>query len=217
MRNLFAKLVYIASLPLAFLWNARVSAFADSVSNMVYSAIIRHRLKGAKNLRVIGSPLIMNGAKYILVGDNVEICRLARIDAVTYYPHARQRFEPQLKIGNNVVIQISCHIGCINRVEIGDYTTMGARTYITDHTHGTTELEDLKLPPRHRKLYSKGPVIIGTHVAIGEGCMIMPGVTIGDHSVIGANSVVTKDIPPYCVAVGNPARVIRNLLEQENK
>ena len=91
---------------------------------------------------------------------------------------------------------------------------MGARTYITDHTHGTVELEDLKLPPRHRKLYSKGPVIIGKYVSIGEGSAIMPGVTIGDHVVIGANSVVTKDIPPYSVACGNPARVIRNQLEK---
>ncbi|MBR5476838.1 MAG: acyltransferase [Bacteroidaceae bacterium] len=138
---------------------------------------------------------------------------MARIDAIEYYPNTGQRFTPVLSLANNVVVQISCHIGCINRVEIGEYTTMGARTYITDHTHGTVEREDLLLPPRHRNLYSKGPVKIGKYVSIGEGCIILPGVTIGDHSVIGANAVVTKDIPPYSVAVGNPAKVVKQVLE----
>lgn len=203
------------SLPLAFVWNARVSAFVSRMTNFVYSVIIGYRLQGAKNLRVVGYPLIMSGAKHIKVGDNVEISRLARIDAITHYWYTGQCFEPVLKIGNNAVIQISCHIGCINRIEIGDYTSIGARTYITDHTHGTIELSDLEKAPRKRALYSKGPVIIGKCVSIGEGCAIMPGVTIGDHSVIGANAVITKDIPPYSVAVGNPAKVIRNLLENK--
>ncbi|MBO7271817.1 MAG: acyltransferase [Bacteroidaceae bacterium] len=180
---------------------------------MFHSKIIQSRFKGAKNLRVWGRPVMITGSKYISVGENVEFCRLARIDAISYYPNTGQHFEPVLKIANNVVVQVSCHIGCINRVEIGEYTTMGARTYITDHTHGTVEPDDLKLPPRHRKLYSKGPVIIGKYVAIGEGCIILPGVTIGDHSVIGANAVVTKDVPPYSVVAGNPAKVIKQVVE----
>ena len=193
--------------------NARVSAWVNAFLDIVYSKIIASRLQGARNLRVFGRPVMITGGKHIIAGDNVEICRMARIDAITYYPNTGQRFEPVLKLANNVVVQVSCHIGCINRVEIGEYTTMGARTYITDHTHGTVEPEDLKLPPRHRKLYSKGPVKIGKYVAIGEGCIILPGVTVGDHSVIGANAVVTKDVPPYSVVAGNPAKVIKQVIE----
>ena len=215
MKSLLIKLIYILSLPLALVWNAKVSAFVSRITSLVYSVIIGYRLQGAKNLRVIVYPLMMSGAKHIIVGDNVEIGRFARIDAITHYSHTKQCFEPVFKIGNNVVIRKFCHIGCINRVEIGDYTSIGARTYITDHTHGTVELSDLEKAPRKRALYSKGPVIIGKCVSIGEGCAIMPGVTIGDHSVIGANAVVTKDVPPYSVAVGNPAKVIRNLLENK--
>ena len=214
MKKILSAIISIIAFPIALIWNERIAAWGRAIGVMLHSKILQFRFKGARNLHVWGRPVMLTGTKYMRVGDNVEICRLARIDAINYYPNTGQHFEPVLRIANNVVIQVSCHIGCINRVEIGEYTTMGARTYITDHTHGTVELEDLKLPPRHRKLYSKGPVIIGKYVSIGEGCAIMPGVTIGDHVVIGANSVVTKDIPPYSVACGNPARVIRNQLEK---
>ena len=214
MKQFFGKLIRVISLPMAFIWNAKVSAMFNSVVNRIYSCIMERRFSGAKRLRVFGRPIMVTGGRFIKVGKNVEICRYARIDAISSFPNTGQKFVPQLELGDNVVIQISCHIGCINKVKIGDYTTIGARTYITDHTHGTVELEDLKLPPRHRKLYSKGPVIIGKYVSIGEGCAIMRGVTIGDNVVIGANSVVTKDIPSYSVACGNPARVIRNQVDK---
>ena len=64
-------------------------------------------------------------------------------------------------------------------------------------------------PPRSRTIYSKGPVIIGENVWIGENVCILPGVTIGKGTVIGAGAVVTKDIPPFSVAGGNPARIIK--------
>ena len=213
MKKLISFLVNIISYPLAFIFNAKISVTINAFVDYIYSKIVASRLQGAKNLRIYGRPVMITGGKHIFAGDNVEICRLARIDAITYYPNTEQRFEPVLKLANNVVVQVSCHIGCINRVEIGEYTTMGARTYITDHTHGTVEPSDLKLPPRHRKLYSKGPVKIGKYVAIGEGCIILPGVTIGDHSVIGANAVVTRDVPPYSVVAGNPAKVIKQVIE----
>ena len=213
MKKIIAALVEIISYPLALIFNAKISVMANAFIDYVYSKIVASRLQGAKNLRIYGRPVMITGGKHIVAGDNVEICRLARIDAITYYPNTQQRFEPVLKLDNNVVVQMSCHIGCINRVEIGEYTTMGARTYITDHTHGTVEPDDLKIPPRHRKLYSKGPVKIGKYVAIGEGCIILPGVTIGDHSVIGANAVVTRDVPPYSVVAGNPAKVIKQVIE----
>ena len=215
MKRFLLKIIDVFSIPLACIWNAKVSFAINSLLNRIYYCIIGRRFNGAKGLKVYGHPVMITGAKHIKVGENVTICRMARIDAVTHYPNTGQVFTPDLEIGDNAVIQVSCHIGCINKVRIGKYTTIAARTLVTDHTHGTVEANDLELPPRHRDLYSKGPVIIGDYVMIGEGCAIMPGVTIGDHAVIGANSVVTKDIPPFCVAAGNPAKVIRNMLEQK--
>lgn len=215
MKKVVCRIINLLVFPFAFIWNAKVSAYFDVICNIVYSSFIRHRFCRAKNLQVIGRPLHIMGGKNIEVGDNVQMFRYTRIEAVTSWQIAGQTFNPKIKIGDNAVINSFCHIGCLDNVEIGNYSVIGARTYITDHTHGTVEMNDLLLPPRHRKLFSKGPVVIGKYVLIGEGCAIMPGVTIGDHAVIGANSVVTKDIPPYCVAAGNPAKVIKNMSENK--
>ena len=80
-----------------------------------------------------------------------------------------------------------------------------------DHDHGKIEVTDLGLPPNKRKLYSKGPVIIGDNVWIGEGVCILSNITIGQNSIIAAGSVVTKSIPSNSVAAGNPARVLKIL------
>jgi maltose O-acetyltransferase len=66
---------------------------------------------------------------------------------------------------------------------------------------------------RHWELPKSEPVIIEDHVWIGSKTVILPGVRIGSHAVIGAGSIVTKDVPPRCVAAGNPARVLRHLTE----
>lgn len=80
---------------------------------------------------------------------------------------------------------------------------------ITDNSHGNTDIDNLKLKPIDRKIFSKGPVIIGNNVWIGDKATILPNVTIGDGAVIAANAVVTKDVPAYCVAAGNPAKIIK--------
>lgn len=66
----------------------------------------------------------------------------------------------------------------------------------------------MHIQPTQRKLYSKGPVVIGNNVWIGDKVTILPGITISDGAVIGANAVVNKDIPPYSLAVGNPIKIV---------
>ena len=82
-------------------------------------------------------------------------------------------------------------------------TTMPALEFILDNNE-----HDLK---QHNVLPPSAPVTIGDHVWICSRVLILPGISIGDHSVIGAGSVVTKNIPPRCVAMGNPARVVREV------
>lgn len=153
----------------------------------------------------------IEGSKYISVGANVRTKPRLRIAAIDQ--HNGLRFNPTINIGNGVSINYDVHIACIDKIEIGDGTLLGSKIFITDHFHGDTSIESLRVPPSKRLLTSKGPVVIGKNVWIGEGVAIMPGVTIGDNSIIGANSVVTSEIPDFSVAVGAPARVIKRLKE----
>lgn len=179
----------------------------------LYSAYIRHQFRQCGELKLGSTQLHLFGLRYMEFGDQVEMHFNARVQCIDYFQPTDQHFKPRLILHDHVVVQAMCHIGCIDRVEIGEWSTMGARCYITDHTHGGTSREELLLPPRKRPLVSRGPVKIGKYVHLGEGVCVMPGVTIGDYSVIGAGAVVTRDIPPFCVAVGSPAKVIKQITQ----
>ncbi len=95
-------------------------------------------------------------------------------------------------------------------VTIGDYVLLGPNVTLTSATHN----QDWRIRYADDISDIEGaPIVIEDHVWIGANVVVMPGVTIGKHSIIGAGSVVTKDIPPDCVAVGVPARVIKKLTE----
>ena len=209
-RLIFKPIIMLASLWGRLLSERLILVWKD-LRNKCYAAYLRHFFIGAEELIINGSPVHVLGGRHIRIGHRVTLGAWVRLEAVYRWDNCSQEFTPQIVLGDNVVIAPFTRIGCINRVEIGDWTTTGQRVYITDHTHGDVSYEQLNLPPRHRPLYSKGPVIIGAYVHIGEGSCIMPGVTIGDHSVIGAGSIVTHDIPPYSVAAGNPARVLKTV------
>lgn len=105
-----------------------------------------------------------------------------------------------------------CHISAINKVLIGNNVLMASFVYISDHSHGNVnDMDGVVEHPLERPLYSKGPIIIEDDVWLDEKVSVMPGVHIGRGAIIGANSVVTKDIPAYAVAVGAPAKVIKML------
>lgn len=145
--------------------------------------------------------------QYIEIGDNFLAGYRFRIEAWDIY--GEDKFNPKIKIGNNVVFNTDIHIGCINSISIGDNCLFGSRIYITDHHHGDPTLEMIKLAPAYRPLISKGPVVIKNNVWVGEGVAIMPNVTIGENSIIATNAVVTKDVPNNCVVAGVPAKIIK--------
>lgn len=106
-------------------------------------------------------------------------------------------------IGKNVMINYDCIILDVCPVKIGDYTMIGPGTHIYTACHSLNAKE------RREFLEWGKPVTIGDNVWIGGHCTILPGVTIGDNTVIGAGSVVTKDIPAHVIAAGNPCHIIR--------
>ena len=122
---------------------------------------------------------------------------------------------PMIKIGDNCAIGAYNHITCINKIVIGDGFLSGKWVTITDNSHGDTDFSSLKIGPTKRPLVSKGPVIIENNVWIGDKATILPGVTIGEGSVVAANAVVTKDVPPFSVVAGVPARIVNNHSKDE--
>jgi acetyltransferase-like isoleucine patch superfamily enzyme len=121
------------------------------------------------------------------------------------------RFNPQIIIGDNCSIGEYCHITAINKIVIGNGVLTGRWVTITDNSHGSLLLDESDIQPLKRKLQSKGPVVIEDNVWIGDKVTILPDVHIGYGSIIGANAVVTKDVPANCVVGGNPAKIIKNI------
>ncbi len=110
-------------------------------------------------------------------------------------------------IGNNSIIGIGSVV--IGPVEIGNNVMLAQNIVVSGLNHG---YEDINVPPSKQKEIRK-KITISDDVWIGANSVITAGVTIGKHVVIGAGSIVTKDIPDYCVAVGNPARIIKKYSE----
>ncbi|AGF58304.1 acetyltransferase-like isoleucine patch superfamily enzyme [Clostridium saccharoperbutylacetonicum] len=177
----------------------------------LYTKLIKKQFKKCGRNIIIEYPAFIAGGDKISIGNNVILHRNARIETLDAFQN--QRFKPHLVIGNDVRINPYCHIGCVNKIIIGNDVLIASNVLIIDHFHGTSEYKQLKIPPRSRKLYCKGPIIIKDNVWIGENVSILPGVTIGKNAIIGANSVVTKDVPENSIVGGNPARVIKILKE----
>lgn len=120
-----------------------------------------------------------------------------------------------IEIGSNVFINARSHITSSSSIFLGDDVLIGSDVLISDNNHGKSDsYQELMIPPRQRKLSSKGVVVIEKNVWIGDKVIVLGNVKIGQGSVIGAGSVVTKDIPSFSVAVGNPARVIKKFEEK---
>ena len=170
------------------------------------------KLKDLKNLGrgiVTCRKLQLLGPENISIGDKCWFGPGCRIEAWTKYGNST--FNPEIFIGTDVRINSTCHIGAINRVHIGNNCLLGSHVTIIDHSHGKNTYEELTIHPSDRELFSKGEIVIGEFCWICENVVILPGVHIGSGTTIGANAVVTHDIPGNCVAAGNPAKVVRKI------
>ncbi|MDR2040467.1 MAG: sugar O-acetyltransferase [Bacteroidales bacterium] len=126
----------------------------------------------------------------------------------------RCEYGKNIFIGDKVIINMNCTFVDNNRIDIGNNVLIASNVQIYTATH-STKAEERTMPD-----WNQGkaicntfalPVRIEDNVWIGGGAVILPGVTIGENSVVGAGSVVTRSIPKNCVAVGNPCRVIRRM------
>lgn len=194
---------------ISLVYSENSKKYTKRIKDHLYSKIAMNWFKQTGPHVRICPPLFLNGGKYITIGNNFSILKGGRIEAIDRY--GNEIFNPDIIIGDNVVINSDCHIAAINKIKIGNNVVMASRVYISDHSHGKLTTEDLQIPVAERPLFSKGNIYIEDNVWIREGVAILPNVRIGENSVIGANSVVTKDIPANSIAAGVPCRVLKTV------
>jgi acetyltransferase-like isoleucine patch superfamily enzyme len=178
------------------------------------------------------------------IPENVELQGKAYLETTYSFLHYRSEAAPGVRIGHGATVYLGtmfdvglrgrvdigkfalvngAWIICDAQVEIGDYALLSWNVVLMD-----TYRVPLKPQERRRLVKTANPLRNGTHASskparpvrigrnvwVGFDCCILPGVTIGEGSVIGARSVVTQDVPPYTIAAGNPARIIRRLAKK---
>jgi acetyltransferase-like isoleucine patch superfamily enzyme len=114
--------------------------------------------------------------------------------------------EARVRIGEGTLLNIAVMVAAVQLVEIGSHCMLANGCFVTDANH---RFDDPGTPITWQGFDSKGPTRIGDNVWLGAHAVVTSGVTIGERCVIGANSVVTQDIPPFSIAAGVPAKVLR--------
>lgn len=162
--------------------------------------------------RVIGKPntylpLLLNGKGKIQFGKHVQIgVSAAHYTYSTYNYILSMDEESEVIFGDNVVMANGASVQAVTKITIGNDVMIGINCMLVD-----TDGHDLNPEKRHTGDVKSAPITIGDNVIIYYNSVVFKGVTIGENSVIGACSIVTKDIPPNVFAAGNPAKVIRSL------
>lgn len=175
-----------------------------SIRLLLDIAHTRFRFAGA---RLVRRPAYVRGRAHIRLGHGFTAGVGLRLDAFPSIKHG-----VCIEIGNNVQLNDYVHIAAVESVKIGNGVLVASKVFITDHNHGhyagDAGQDSPGVPPAERPLDSRG-VQIDDNVWLGEFVVILPGVKIGAGTIVGAMSVVTGALPPYCIAVGAPARVIK--------
>lgn len=152
-------------------------------------------------------PLLMTGKGRITFGKNVQMGVVSAPNFYTNYSYLEVREDySEITIGDNVAISNSFSVECYSKVVVENNVLIGDKCSIMDNDGHVLEADNRNVGiPKYKE------VRICRNVFLGSNVIILKGVTIGENSVIGNGSVVTKDIPKNVIAAGNPAKVIRSL------
>ncbi len=168
-----------------------------------------------KNIKICSPRRIIN-PEYMFLGDNIQLGPGSLLIAITHYPpiswkhpekhQFTQKFTPKIIIGNRVTSTADLQIAAMSEITIEDDVMFASNINITDGLHG---YENANEPYKYQKIFKILPIQIRKGCWIGQNVVIMPGVTIGEFAIVGANSVVTKSIPDRSIAIGAPAKVVK--------
>jgi len=169
-------------------------SFSEIVST-IYSLVLTKLT--VRNARLIRRPVYLRGRKSLVGGKGLTTGRFCRFDL--------NGTKKTLFIGDNCEMGDLTHLVAHERVEIGNNVLIASKCFISDASHGSYkgEIQDPPFSPPNQRDLRTSPVRIGNNVWIGENVVILAGAEIGDGCIVGANSIVTKKIPPASVIVGN--------------
>jgi len=168
--------------------------------------IYKRRFHTIGKKSIIFHPMRLDSVDSIIINENVFIAQNSWLMGC-------KNKTISLEIGSRTVIGHYSHIVALNNVKIGKSVLIADKVFISDCTHN---YDDISVPIMDQGVVSDKEVVIGDDSWIGENVCVL-GSSIGKHCIIGANSVVTKDIPDYCIAAGIPARIIKKYDFQSGK
>lgn len=194
-----SKILRFIRLPWHDRWNVLHTVLVELKTRLYYA-----RVFGQVGQRCrIYKPILLSNPRFVFIGDDTLIRPGARIETLV----VDAAHPPALVIGNNVNIEQNVHLICGNGIVIGDNVSIAPNCAMLDTKHPFNNIDaDMKIGDQLE--VGTDPIRIGQNTLVGFSCVILPNVQIGRNCVIGANSTVRRNIPDYCIAAGNPARII---------
>jgi acetyltransferase-like isoleucine patch superfamily enzyme len=174
--------------------------------------LIAKKLGECKKGFIIYKNVKINNSKCVYLGSNVGIEANTFLNPITEYEDIV--YNPKIIIGDATWIGKYCKLSAIHKIQIGKNVLIADCVHIADHFNG---YEDVLRPISSQRLISKGPVVIDDNCWLGFNCEILSGVHIGKHSIVASKAVVTKDVPPYSVVAGNPAKIVKQYNQETKK
>jgi acetyltransferase-like isoleucine patch superfamily enzyme len=207
-KHLIAYILWIWS----HIYSLGMSKHFQNYRDIIYTMWIRNFLGEMPLESSIGYPCSLQGGgqKKIRIGFNTHIQSHCILGCWEKYKD--KHYNPVMTIGNNCIIGEYNHITACNSIFIGDGLLTGRYVYIGDNSHGSGIKEEKNIAPVERRLTSKGGVVIGNNVWIGDKASILAGVNIGDNVIVAANAVVLSDVPSNSIVAGVPAKIVKQLI-----
>jgi acetyltransferase-like isoleucine patch superfamily enzyme len=191
--------------------------------NIVFTAMDKYKSKQIKQSVVLkGTGHVFERSTYVRLADSSDKNDITIGDHAMISGTLVSENHGKIFLGNYVYLRENSTIGSVNSITIGDYTSIADHVVILDNNNHPINPEDRKIKsssPRGSDLRKwrhseSAPIIIGSNVWIGSYARVCKGVNIGDNSIIAANAVVTKDVPPNTIVAGNPAKIVKTEIDK---
>ena len=172
--------------------------------------VVRTRLWWGWRLHALGERSVLRSAQHVKRAKSVSIGSRVLVEDQFIFADLCPEFgdQPKIVIGDDCTLMYRFQVNAAQRVVIGSHVLVASNVLITDVDH---VLEPGGTPITRSQKFVAAPVAIGDNCWLGQNVVVLKGVTIGHDSIVGANSVVTRDVAPCSVVAGNPARVIKTL------